>query len=113
MAFTNTALNKATDAITNGAYLSLHSADPGTTGASLVGTRQLASFPAASGSGDATVTNKNFTGLAANQAVTYVGLWDAASAGNFLGGFALTGDQSANAAGAYTVTSLTVNATAT
>jgi|tagenome__1003787_1003787.scaffolds.fasta_scaffold20318068_2 hypothetical protein len=116
MAFSNAALNKATDAITGaagGCFMGLHSADPGVNGTTAaVGTRQPVTFPAASGSGDATSPAVNFTALGTNQPVTFVSLWTASAGGTFLGAWALTGDQLANAAGAYTVTSLAVNASA-
>ena len=54
-----------------------------------------------------------FTGGAASGACTHVGLWSASTAGTFYGYFALTGDQTFNAAGEYTVTGLTVTGTAT
>ena len=115
MAFTNAALNAATNGLLAAyPFLSLHSADPGSTGASETSAaRTNPGWPAASGSGDSTVSNVAFTGVAANGAVTFFGLWSAATGGTFGGGFALTGDQTANSAGAYTVTLATVNATAT
>lgn len=82
--------------------VSLHTADPGTTGAneSTAG-RQVPAFSAAA-NGDLTVSGtESFTGGAANGACTYVGFWRGAT---FAGGFALTGDQTFNAAGEYTLT---------
>lgn len=54
-----------------------------------------------------------FTGGAASGPCTHVGLWSASTSGTFYGYFALTGDQTFNAAGEYTVTGLTVTGTAT
>lgn len=119
MPLTDAALQAGTNGITAAyPYVALHSADPGATGLNEVTAagRLAANWGAATGSGDASLAAAiNFSGMAANQAVTYVGLWDSsvAGAGNFGGGFALTGDQAANTAGDYTVSSLTVNATAT
>jgi hypothetical protein len=42
-----------------------------------------------------------------------VSLWSAITAGTWYGNFALTGDQTANAAGEYTVTALNLNGSAT
>src|SRR3954447_26863648 len=102
MAFSNAALNKATEAITGavgGCFMGLHSADPGVNGTTAaVGTRQPVTFPAASGSGDATAPAVNFTGLNGGQTVTYVSLWTASTGGTFLGSWTLSGDQAANAA---------------
>lgn len=62
--------------------------------------------------GDLSVTSVAFTGGAANGPVVRVGYWSASSAGTYYGGTLLTGDQSFNAAGAYTVTSVTETSTA-
>ena len=115
MAFTNAALNAGTDGITAAyPYIALHTADPGTTGLNpATSARVNPTWPAASGSGDSTVSNVNFTGGTASGPCTYAGLWSASTGGTFGGGFALTGDQTFNAAGQYTITSMTVNATAT
>lgn len=92
-------------------HISLHSADPGTTGANSVGTRVAASW-SVDADGDLTLSSSAaFTGLTANQTVTHVGLWSASSGGTFRGGFSLSGDTSANSAGEYTVTGLTINGT--
>ncbi len=62
--------------------------------------------------GDITWSTVNFTGLTANQAIAGVGYWSAASSGTFYGYAALTGDLAANAAGEYTVTSVTETSSA-
>lgn len=114
MPLNNTALNLEANALAGAAlYLSLHSADPGATGtAETTAARVAAAWPGAA-NGDLTVSNKNFTGGAANGACTFVGLWSAATGGTFYGGFALTGDQTFNAAGQYTLTSLTIDGSST
>lgn len=92
-------------------HMRLHSADPGTTEASSVGTRQPCAFTSDS-DGDLTLDAAvNFTGLTANQAVTWVTLWSASTGGTRYGKFQLTGDLTANAAGEYSVTALTINST--
>lgn len=119
MPLNSTALNLMADALrATATHISLHSADPGTTGANATSAaRVAASWPAASGSGDLSITSKNFTGGASNGAVRYVGLWSAATAGTFYGAFAIpdngTNDLTFNAAGEYTLTSFTINGSAT
>ncbi len=53
-----------------------------------------------------------FTGGAASGAATRVGFYSALTAGTYYGEQALTGDQTFNAAGEYTVTGVTVTGTA-
>lgn len=115
MSFQNVALNAATNGITAAfPFISLHTADPGTTGTNeSSASRRNPSWPAASGSGDSTVTAQNFTGGAVNGACTYVGFWSAVTGGTFGGSSPLSGNQTFDATGAYTIDSLTVNATAT
>jgi hypothetical protein len=93
-------------------HASLHTADPGTTGANeSSAARQAVSFTV-DADGDLTLDSTlAFTGGAASGACTHVGLWSASSGGTFRGGFALTGDQTFNAAGEYNVTALTINGT--
>lgn len=109
---TNNALNPMADAL--GAlldFMSLHTADPGTTGANeTTAGRQACAFDAAV-NGDISLTGtENFTGGAASGACTHVGFFSDATPGSdtFFGGFALTGDQTFNAAGEYTVTDVTI-----
>lgn len=96
-------------------HLTLHSADPGTTGTNLVTTTaRIAAAWAVDADGDLTLSSAAaFVGAPATTAVTYVGLWSALTAGTFRGGFALTGDLTTNAAGEYTVTALTITGTST
>lgn len=76
-------------------YVSLHTADPGDTGASEHGatagyTRKIIGF---SGSGPiSNAANVEFAQATVNYsaAITHFGVWDALSSGNFLGGSALT-----------------------
>lgn len=93
-------------------HMQLHSTNVGGTWS----TDAIGSRVAVSGSvdadGDITWTNVQFTGLGANQAVGGVSYWDAAVGGNNYGGSAVTGDSNANAAGEYTLTSVTENGTA-
>ena len=114
MPLNDTALNLMGDALAAAAtHVSLHSADPGATGTNETSAgRQVASW-SASAAGDLSLSAaENFTGGAASGACTYVGLWSASTAGTFYGGFALTGDQTFNAAGEYTVNDITISGTA-
>lgn len=110
MALNDTALNLMATALGGAAqYLSLHSATPDATGSSeTTAGRQSAGWAAASGGDIAITAAKPFTGGASNGAVTHVGLWSAATAGTFYGSFAVTGDQSFNSAGEYTLDTLTI-----
>jgi hypothetical protein len=110
MAFSDTAKNQALDGITVD-RVSLHSGDPGTTGANLVGTRTAATFNAASAGERLLNADVAFTGLTALQSVTHWGAW--LNAGTvFKCGGALTGDAAANAAGEYTLKGTTTKITA-
>lgn len=60
--------------------------------------------------GDLSAGPINFTGGAASGPVVRVGYWTASTAGTYCGGVMLTGDSTFNAAGEYTVTSITENA---
>ena len=74
-------------------YASLHTADPGSTGASELSggsyARQSISFGAPSSGTAASSATINFTGLPA-ATITHIGLWDAVTAGTFHQSGALT-----------------------
>lgn len=109
MPLTTFAIDAMLDHLTSIAtQVSLHSADPGTTGANeTTAARQVPTFSAAAGKSVSLSAQDSFTGGAASGAVTYAGLWDASN--NFLGGFQITtGDTTFNAAGAYNLTGLTI-----
>lgn len=93
-------------------YMSIHTADPGTTGANeSAAPRQACSFQV-DADGDLTlVSTVSFTGGDPSGPAQYAGLWTAAVGGTFRGGFLLTGDNTFNAAGEYDVLSLTINGT--
>ena len=62
--------------------------------------------------GDITWTGPyNFTGGASGGPAIRVGYWSASTGGTYYGGFLLTGDQTFNAAGEYTVNSGAENST--
>lgn len=87
-------------------FLSLH-----TTGAVTVSTGESTAARVAASwvntSGVLSITGKSFTGGAASGPCIRVGYWSASTAGTYYGGALLTGDQTFNAAGAYTVNTLT------
>ncbi|MGH3332478.1 MAG: phage tail fiber protein [Nocardioidaceae bacterium] len=92
-------------------HLSLHSADPGATGASESTASRVAVTWTVDADGDLTAGPCDFAGGAANGPVTHVGLWSAETGGTFRGAFALTGDSAFNSAGEYTVTRVTIDGT--
>jgi hypothetical protein len=53
-----------------------------------------------------------YTGGASSGAATHIGFWSASGAGTFYGWLPLTGDQTFNAAGEYTITGVTITGTA-
>ena len=86
-------------------YLSLHTADPGTTGANEVTggsyARQAITFAAASAGSKPSNDTQAFTGMPAAAGDLWVGVWTAATAGTFLWGdpsSAVTGPVAAGAA---------------
>jgi hypothetical protein len=115
MAFNDTALNVGGDAIAAAyPYLSLHTTGAVTSSANeSTAARVAASWSAAATGGDISVANKAFTGGAASGPVVRVGYWSAVTAGTYGGGSLLTGDQTFNAAGAYTVTAIAESASST
>ena len=88
MPLSNAALQAAYTAVKGmGAWVSAHTADPGTTGASEVSggvyTRVQASLPAGSnGSGTAAAVN---IPIPAGAEVKYLGVWSAQTGGTFIG----------------------------
>ena len=97
-------------ATTGWGFLSLHSGDPGTTGANELSgggyARQAITWAAASGGSVGNAGTASFT-TAGNVAVTYFGVWSAATGGTYYVGGALTAAVTATtitvAAGAITV----------
>jgi hypothetical protein len=91
-------------------FFSLHTADPGTTGASEVAggsyARQNANSVWASESGGSKSTNVNvdFASMPA-VTVTHVGVWDASTSGNFLVGGPLAASKVVNSGDTFRLTS--------
>lgn len=111
MSLNDTALNAMADHLgTLITHVSLHSADPGANGSNEVATNRVPVTWNPASSGDISLASSlSFTGGPASGAVTYLGLWSAATGGTFYGASPVAGDQTMNAAGEYTVTQLTVN----
>jgi hypothetical protein len=87
-------------------YVSLHTADPGETGANeLTGggySRKAVTFNAPSGGSMTNSADIDFPNMPA-ATITHVGLWDAASAGNFLWGGALTASKTTNSGDTFRI----------
>ena len=115
MALNNAALGAAGAVlVTDLAYAQLHSAAAGGSGTSNLCSSSRVAVSWTNTNGTLTLASSlAFTGVAANGAVYSVTLWSASTFGTFYGEFVLTGDATANSSGAYTVTSLTLTASAT
>lgn len=99
------------DAIT---HISLHTAQPDGSGSNeSAAARQAASWDAAANGDMLLTTDEAFTGGAASGPCTHIGFWSALTVGTFYGWLPLTGDQTFNAAGEYTLDSITISGSAT
>lgn len=94
--------------VTDAVEVSLHTADPGGTGANeTTAARQTPAWTNTNGVLTLSATEA-FTGGAASGAVQWVGLWDTGGT-HFLGGFQITsGDLTFNASGQYTLNNITI-----
>lgn len=121
MTYTNAAKDAAVNAIralltSNIGYVSMHTADPGTTGASeATGTayaRGSSTMPAASGGTGSTGSQASVTArTGSTTAATYWGFWTAVSAGAFITGGALTTTENFSTAGGTLLFTPTLTAT--
>lgn len=94
-------------------HMAIHTAQPNASGSNESSAARQAITWVTAANGDMVITQDlNFTGGAASGAATHIGFWSASSAGTFYGWLALTGDQTFNAAGEYTVTGVTITGTA-
>lgn len=93
MGLTVAVRNATLDSIFGGVYISLHTGNPGTNGANEVTggsyARQLETFAAAASGEIANASDIEFEDMPA-VTVSYWGIWSAASAGTFYGGWLLT-----------------------
>ena len=111
--FSEAARNQALDGISVD-RVRLHTGDPGSdgTGGTPLGSGLVAAtFNAASSGERVLASDVNFTGLGASVAVGFFSIW-VNSGTVFKGGFAVTGDANANAAGEYTLKATTTKLTA-
>ncbi len=120
MALSTAAKNLMLDALAgvnpplSATYASLHTGDPGGTGASEVTggspayARRAITWNTASGGGldDASVASA--FDVPGATTVTHFGLWSASSGGTFLGGGALSSSEAFGAQGTYTLTDVDV-----
>jgi len=115
MALNDTILNIGATAMQAAmTHAQIHTAAPDASGSNAATTARLPiTWLTASGGDMAFTADLNFTGGAASGPATYLGFWSALTGGTFYGAYALTGDQTFNAAGEYTVTAGTIPGTAT
>lgn len=100
MPYSEAGLNAGVNGIaTSGSYIGFHTADPGVAGttAEIAGTRPQTTWAAAaSGSRAGSQVTKS---IGAGVTVTHWSIWSAASAGTFLGGYALSAVEAFGSAG--------------
>jgi hypothetical protein len=107
MSFTTASKDVAVNSLTAiGTWVSLHSADPGTTGASEVTasgtTRQQTTFGSSS-NGTASGTQVTFNGVPSGS-YTHYGIWTAQTGGTFRYGFSLSPGVTLSSAGTVLMT---------
>lgn len=94
-------------------HAQIHTAQPNASGSNEASSARQAITWVTAANGDLVITQDlNFTGGASSGAATHIGFWSASSSGTFYGWLPLTGDQTFNAAGEYTVTGVTITGTA-
>src|ERR1035438_7599162 len=105
--YNNTSKDVALTAIgAAAAYISLHTADPGTTGTSEVSTGTYARVQTTWGTAAASsMTGSQVTiNVPASTTITYWGVWTAVSGGNYYEGGALPASETYTSAGTYLCT---------
>lgn len=114
MALNDTILNIGNAAAqTAMTHAQIHTAQPNASGSNESSAARQAITWVTAANGDLVITaDLAFTGGSASGAATHIGFWSASSSGTFYGWLALTGDQTFNAAGEYTVTGVTITGTA-
>lgn len=95
-------------------HLQIHTAQPNASGSNeATSARQTITWVTAANGDMVATVDIPFTGGAGSGPATHVGFWSAGSGGTFYGWLPLTGDQTFNAAGEYTVTDISIPGTAT
>lgn len=95
---------------TSATYVSLHTADPGSTGTSEVSggspayARKSVSWASSSGGSKSSNANIVFD-VPGSTTITHLGYWSASTAGTYLGSRALDANQTFATQGTYTITS--------
>lgn len=92
-------------------YVKLHTADPGSAGAtaaSAVTTRYACTFSASSAGSMALTSMGGTWSMTATETISHISLWDASTAGNFLWSVALTASKSVVSGDTLSLTSLTL-----
>lgn len=106
----------APTAMTAPMMLSLHTADPGATGASEVSggsyARQTAAYASASGGFNMLTTGLNFTSMPVST-VTHIGIWDSAGTPKFRLGAPLTASKTMASGETLTLLTATLSVTGT
>jgi hypothetical protein len=94
-------------------HAQIHTAQPNSSGSNEASSTRQAITWVTAANGDLVATvDLAFTGGAGSGAAPYLGFWSASTVGTFYGWLPLTGDQTFNAAGEYTVTGITITGTA-
>lgn len=94
-------------------HMSIHTAQPNASGSNESSAARQAITWVTAANGDMVATvDLAFTGGASGGAATHAGFWSASSGGTWYGFYPLTGDQTFNAAGEYTVTGVSIPGTA-
>lgn len=114
MAFVDALLHVGASAMQGSlTHASLHSADPGGTGANQIGTRQAITWGTPANGDFGSFTCPKFTGMTPGTPITHIGFWNASTAGTWWGSYAAVGSTSVDAAGECTITSGSVAGTST
>lgn len=116
MALNDAALNFAADAMAGViTHIQIHTAQPDASGSNeSTAARQAITWNNAANGDVAMAAAEGFTGGAPSGPAPYLGFWAGAGpGGTFYGWVPITGDQTFNAAGEYTVNTLTLNGSAT
>lgn len=96
----------------SGAYLKLHTADPGedgTTAAATNATRQQVTFAAAASGSIASNATVTWTNVSTTETYTHWSMWDNSTAGNCLWTGALSSSAAVTAGDTFQITSLTLS----
>jgi hypothetical protein len=117
MTISNYAENKLLDAVggtsfaATGAYLKLHTGDPGEDGTGNAATntsRQTVTFGSASSGSIATTSSATWSNVSTTETYTHWSLWDASTGGNCLWTGALSSSAPVTAGDTFQITTLTL-----